>query len=731
MALSLKSMAVIAFSLPAFTLSIAQQKPVTIDLLTTTRELRPAYVPSPIALSDGEHYACIEGTAINKYSYRTGKFVTTIMDLEKIPDCDIESIDGFAFAENNEQKILIFTNSSQIYRHSFEADYFVYDTYFNQLQRVSEAGQERDAQISPDGSMVAYVKDNNIFIKKFRYNSTSAITDDGEYNKIINGAPDWVYEEEFAMLSAMDWSKDSKELAYIRFDESNVREFSFPMYCAGYYDEFATYPGAYSYKYPKAGEENSTVSVHVYNIEKRQTKKMDIGDNKNIYIPRIYWTPIEGQLAIYRLNRRQDKLDILLANSASTVCKEVITDKNKRYIDESALDNSMFLPDGQNIIYTSEEDGWNHIYLYGTNGVLKGKLTNGEFDVTEILGYDAKTKTLYYQAARTSPMNRDIYAVNIDTKKERRLSSGNGMTSVSFSGNYKYYKQIYTDLNTPPVHTINETQTGKVLYTIEDNSALKSRLQNYSIQPKEFITVPAANGTQLNAWIIKPHNFDPNKKYPILMVQYSGPGSQEVQNKFSIDWEQALSAAGYFVACVDGRGTGYRGEEFKKCTYQTLGRIESDDQIAAARHFASLPYIDESRIGIWGWSFGGFMSSLCLCRTDVFKTGISVAPVTSWRFYDTIYAERFMRTPQENISGYDNCNPLSLASQLNGHLFLIHGTADDNVHLQNQAEFVSALIREGKQFDMFTYPNKNHGIYGGNTRNHLYTMMFNWLKLNL
>lgn len=704
----------------------AQKQNISIADLKVNFTYAPHFAPSIISLADGEHYASVVGSTIKIFAYKDGKETGTIMDLEKIKDCPFEDIEGFSFSEN-EEKILVYTNSQKMYRHSFTADYFVYDIHYNELKHVSEQGQERDAKLSPDGTMVAYVKDNNIYIKKLRYDSTSEVTTDGKINEIINGAPDWVYEEEFTMTSAMEWSADSKFLAYIRFDESNVKQYNFPIFNA----QEDNYPSTYTYKYPKAGEQNSDVSVRVYNIATRQTKEMDLGNMKNRYVPRIKWTYTPNQLAIYTLNRRQNQLDIYLANVTSTVCNNFFTDKSKTYIDEEALDNSEFLPDGQTFVYMGEEDGWSHLYVYGTNGVLRNKLTQGNWDVTEILGYNTQTKTLYYQAARTSPLNRDVYAISIDGKNEKQLSPSDGTTIAEFSTNCKYYQQIYSNAKTPYTFSIHEAATGKKLWTIQENKKLSEKLQQTTFQPKQFIKVPAADGTELNAWIVRPANFDANKQYPLLMVQYSGPGSQEVLNKWSLDWEQTLAAEGYIVACVDGRGTGNRGAEFKKCTYLHLGRTESDDQIAAAKWFAEQPYIDSSRIGIWGWSFGGFMSSLCLCRTDVFKAGIAVAPVTSWRFYDTIYTERFMRTPQENISGYDDCTPLALASNLSGKLFLIHGTADDNVHIQNQAEFVQALISNGKQFDMFYYPNKNHSIRGGNTRMHLYTMMLNWVKENL
>ncbi len=714
-------------------IAIAQKQNITIDHLTLSNELREQHIYPTTPLNDGESYAVLENNEINIYNYRTGKKDGTLLDLTKIRDCEVEDIYGYEFSDN-EQKILLYTNAESIYRYSFVADYYVFDPHYNELKRVCTDGKIRNAIISPDGQMVAFVKDNNIYIKKLRYDSTSAITDDGKINEIVNGAPDWVYEEEFSMIEAMAWSPDSKQLAYLKFDETEVPEYSFPLYKASYpqYDEYAKYPGTYTYKYPKAGEKNSKVSVKVYNIETRKTKTMDTGDATDTYIPRIKWTYTDGQLAIMRMNRRQNTFDLLLANTASTICNCILTDKDKAYIDESVLDNCVFLPDNKHFIYVGEEDGWNHIYLYATNGILQRKLTNGDWDVTRILGFNSQTKTLFYQAARTSPMNRDIYSVTLDGKIEKRLSSGNGTTNATFSIECRYFEKKYSDANTPSTYSICETASGKTLRTINDNSVLKQRLQkNYNYHPKEFFTFKNESDIELNGWIIKPSNFNSGTQYPVVMTQYSGPGSQEVLNEWRIGWEQSLASEGYVVVCVDGRGTGCRGRDFKKCTYQHLGKYESDDQIAVAKYLATLPFVDKSRIGIWGWSFGGFMSSLCLCRSDMFKVGIAVAPVTSWRFYDTIYTERFMRTPEENISGYKEYNPLSLAENLSGRLFMIHGTADDNVHMQNQMEFADALIRAGIQFDMFTYPNKDHNIYGGTTRHHLYTMMLNYIKRNL
>ena len=683
-------------------------------------------------MSDGLRYAYIsEGTAIQAVDFATGKNVETLLDLSKIEDCPIESIDGFSLSADDNM-ILLYTNASGIYRYSFTADYYVYNIHYNELKALSEEGEEQAAVMSPNGLLVAYVRDNNVYVKKLRYDTTSAVTDDGEWNKIRNGIPDWVNEEEFALESMLAWSPDSKELAFCRYDESEVEMFAFPMYSASYpyYADYELYPGFYTYKYPKAGEKNSTVSVKVYNVENRTTKTMQVSDEKEFYISRILWTGNEKELAIVKLNRRQDRMDLLLANTASTVCRNVLTERNKRYVEESAYQNLMFTPDGQQFVMLSERDGYEHIYLYASNGVMKAQLTKGQWDVTEIVGYDPTLKTVYYQAAVQTPLERDLYSVTLDGKTTMRLTQGGGTYSAQMGRQGKYFVREFSSATTPPVYTICDAK-GKVVRTIEDNKTVENELVKYNFFNKEFFTFTNPDSITLHGWMIRPADFDAKKQYPLLLVQYSGPKSQSVSNEWELGWEQCLAAEGYIVACVDPRGTAARGEEFRKCTYQKLGALESDDLVAAADYFASLGYVDSSRIGIWGWSYGGFMSSLCLCRFKAFKVGIAVAPVTSWRFYDTVYTERYMRRPDENIRGYDENSPLELAGNLSGRLFLIHGTADDNVHQQNQLEFVDRLVQCGKQFDMFVYPNRNHGIYGGWTRAHLYNMMINYLKTNL
>ncbi len=714
--------------------AMAQKQPVSLDDITKKGTFYARSVRGLRSMTDGIHYTTLEeGKRIVKYQYATGKQVAVVFDLEKEMkgEYDIKRIEGYEF-NNGENKILIYTNSEHIYRHSFRADYYVYDIQYNELKALSTEGKQQIASFSPNGEMVAFVRDNNLFLSKLKFGTESAITTDGEYNKIINGMPDWVYEEEFGFNKAYDWSADSKEIAFIRFDESNVKEFAFPLYQASYpnNEEYSLYPGQYKFKYPKAGEDNSVVSVHVFNVKNRTIKTMDIGEETDIYIPRVRFTKTEGKLGIIKMNRHQNYLELMIANTNSGVCNTVFTDRNERYIEQDVLDNLQFMEDGQHFVYVGEMDGYNHIYLYTMAGRQVRQITKGDWDVTDYLGYNAKTKMFYYQAAAKSPMQREVYAVRNDGKKQIKFSTVDGTNRAAFSKGFKYYINYLSNTTTPTLVTLHDGK-GKQIRVLEDNKALKERVAQFEISPKEFFSFKTSEGVELNAWMVKPLNFDASKQYPLLMVQYSGPNSQQVLDNWGMGWEQYLAANGYMVACVDPRGTGARGEEFRKCTYMKLGKLESDDQIEAAKYFGSLDYVDAGRIGIWGWSFGGFMSSLCLSKSDVFKIGIAVAPVTNWRYYDSVYTERYMRKPQENASGYDDNSPINHVDDLSGRLFLIHGTADDNVHFQNVMEYVDRLVQAGKQFDMFAYPNRNHSIYGGNVRNHLYKMKADYIYRNL
>ena len=707
----------------------AQQKELSIRDLQGTPYFYPRRPDALQSLAGGENFAVIsdDGKKIESFSYATGKKIATLVDLTSAKgECNLDGIDGYEVSSTGEY-ILIWGNTYGIYRHSFQADYYILDVAHNTLLKLSKEGGEQEAAFSPNGYMVSYVYNNNIYIYKLRYQTSSAVTTDGERNKVINGIPDWVNEEEFAHSRSYAWSPDNKSLAFVRYDESDVPEYSFPVYAASNprYDEAALYPAAYTYKYPKAGENNAKVSVHIYNLDTRVTKEVDLGKNE-CYVPRIAWTGQQDHLAVIRLNRLQNKMDVLGVNSKSLVSAPILIETDDRYVDEQAYHDLTFINGGTEFLALSERDGWSHIYLYGINGDLKKQLTKGNFDVTDLYGYDEKTGTVFYQAAARTPMEREIYALNIKKNVTTTIAGAKGTNKASFSDGCQYFVLQHSSTTEPPVYTVCDKK-GKALRVLEDNKDLLNATKNYFISQKEFITIPGADGQQLNAWIMKPRDFDANKQYPVLMTQYSGPNSQEVLNEWSLDWDQTLASRGYIIVCVDPRGTGARGVEFRKCTYKQLGKYESDDQIAAAKYLGQLPYVDSKRIGIWGWSFGGFMSTLCLCKSDVFAAGIAVAPVINWRFYDSIYTERYMRRPDQNSNGYDDNSPLTHAANLSGKYFVIAGTADDNVHYQNQMEMVDALVQANKQFRMFTYTNRNHSIYGGNVRIHLYTMMLNYL----
>lgn len=711
----------------------AQNKEVTLEDFSANHSFAPKRISGLRSMQDGAHYTVLEegGTKIVKYSYATGKETTIIAEIPKLKETPIQTILDYQFSED-ETKLLVFTQRENIYRRSFTADYYVIDIKRKEIEPLSESGKEQVATFSPDGYKVAYVKKNNLFIKNLRFGTTTQITTDGENNKIINGIPDWVYEEEFSFNRAFDWSPNSDELAYVKFDETEVKEFSFPVYKASFpsHEENELYPGEYSFKYPKAGLENSKVSVHVYHLRNRTTKTMDLGEETDIYIPRIKWTTQPDQLSILRLNRWQNSLDLIIANPSSEVTRVIFTDRNERYISEKILDNIYFLDDGDNFVYVGELDGFNHIHLYTMAGAKVKQITSGKWDVTKYYGYNEKLGQFFFQAAAKSPMQREVYSIRKDGSKMTRLTPNDGFNEAWFSDNMSYFIHEFSNTTTPPVFSVL-SNAGKQIRTIEENKALKEKLKEYELPQKEFFSFKDEMGTEFNGWMMKPTSFDASKKHPLLMTQYSGPNSQEVLDKWGMDWSSFLPSKGYVVASVDGRGTGARGEEFTKQVYMQLGNLESDDQISAAQYLGTLPYIDKERIGIWGWSFGGYMTTMAMSKSDLFRTGISVAPITDWKFYDTAYTERFMRSPKENPKGYALTSSLELAPNLNGRLFLIHSTADDNVHLQNTLEYADRLVQEGKQFDMFIYPNRNHSIYGGNTRKHLYNMMFEYLEKNL
>ncbi|AWM13392.1 S9 family peptidase [Flavobacterium sediminis] len=659
---------------------------------------------------------------IDLYDFQTLDKVKTLFDTKNFTE--IQYVDSYTFDEK-EGKILIATNSKPIFRHSFTAEYFVLDIATQKIQKLTNK-EVQEPTFSPDGTKVAFAFQNNLYIKDLLSGVEEQITTDGKKNHIINGITDWVYEEEFAFVRAFDWNASGDKLAYIRFDESQVPEFSMDIYNQG------LYPTQEVFKYPKAGEKNSEVSLHVFDARSNKTKTVDLSNYNDFYIARIDWTKDSNILSAQVLNRHQNNLDLLFIDGTTAIAKVVLNEKDKAYVD--VTDNLTFLSDNS-FIWTSEQSGYNHIYHYDKSGKLKKQVTNGNWEVTAYYGYDEKNKTVYYQSVENGSINRDIYAVKINGKGKIRLSEQTGTNEATFSPNFQYYINSFSNATTAPVYTLNNSKDGKVLKTIVENKILEAKLAQYDVAPKEFFTLTTEKGHELNAWIIKPKNFDVSKKYPVFMYQYSGPGSQQVANNWNnINdyWFMMLAQQGYLVVCVDGRGTGFKGAEFKKCTYKELGKYEVEDQIDAAKVIGKYPYVDATRIGIFGWSYGGFMASNCIFQgADVFKTAIAVAPVTSWRYYDSIYTERYMQTPQENPGGYDNNSPITHVQKLQGNFLLIHGTADDNVHVQNSMKMIEALVQANKQFDWAIYPDKNHGIYGGKTRLQLYTKMTNFIKEKL
>ena len=660
---------------------------------------------------------------IDLYDFATLKKVSTLIDSKNHKDL-AEGIDSYVFSAD-EKMILIANSSIPIFRHSFTADYYLYDITSKSLTKLFDF-QVQEPTFSPDGKKIAYAKENNLYVYDIATKKATQITSDGKKNAIINGITDWVYEEEFAFVRAFDWSADSKKLAFIRFDESEVPEFSMSIFRKD------LYPTVETFKYPKAGEKNSTVSLHIYDVATASKKDVNLSNYSDFYIARMKWTKDANVLSAQVLNRHQDNLDLLFIDGNAAAAKVVLNEKDKAYVD--VTDNLTFLKDNS-FIWTSEKDGFNHIYLYDKTGKLKNQVTKGNWEITNYYGFDEKSNTVFYQSVENGSINRDVYRIGIDGKNKTRLTSQTGTNTATFSPNYQYFINAFSSATQPPVYSLNESKTGKSIQVIENNDALATKLKAYDIATKEFFVLKTAKGHSLNAWMIKPKDFNPSKKYPVFMYQYSGPGSQQVNNDWnSADdfWFAMLAQQGYIVACVDGRGTGFKGAEFKKCTQKELGKFEVEDQIDAAKVIGSYSYVDASRIGIWGWSYGGFMASNCIMKgADVFKMAIAVAPVTNWRFYDSIYTERYMQTPQENASGYDDNSPINHVDKLKGKFLLIHGSADDNVHVQNSMQMMEALIQANKQFDSQIYPDKNHGIYGGKTRIQLFNKMTNFIKENL
>lgn len=688
---------------------------------------------------DGEHYTQIskDHKRIVKYSFKTGKEVATIFDVATARNHKLKSFDDYIMSPD-ESLILIQTETKPIYRRSFTAVYYIYNVRNRTLEPLSNNGPQQVPLFSPDSHQIAFVRNNNIYLIKLLFgNSESQVTKDGEYNKVLNGIPDWVYEEEFSYNRAFDFSADSKMIAYVRFDESQVPMYSFPWYkgMAPEKTEYATYPGSYDYKYPKAGVVNSKVSVHTFDIKSRVTRKMELPVDSDGYVPRIKFTDDPEKLAIMTLNRHQNRFDLYMANPRSAICKVAIRDEAEQYIKEQAYSDIAFYP--EHIVMMSERDGYNHLYLYTIGGNLVKQITKGEFEVKDFLGWDQKANVFYYTSNEGSPLRTAVYKIDGKGKKTK-LSTRTGTNSALFSKNLNYYINTYSSAQTPTLITLNNNK-GQEMVTLLDNKELKSKTAQLNMPTKEFFSFKTSEGVELNGWMMKPANFNPSKKYPVIMHQYSGPGSQQVLDKWGIGsfgdggmFEAVMCDKGYIMVCVDGRGTGGRGAAFEKCTYLSIGMKEATDQAEAAKYLSTLPYVDGSRIGIWGWSYGGYNTLMSMSEgSGAFKAGVAIAAPTDWRFYDSVYTERFMRTPKENGDGYQASSAISRASKLKGKLLLIHGSADDNVHLQNFMEYSEALVQANIQFDTQIYTNRNHSIFGGNTRNHLMNRVANFFLQNL
>ena len=714
------------FCFLATTFLTAQNKEFTLDEIWSGT-FRTEGLEALHSMNNGQQYSVLNfdrasgATTIDIYDYKTLEKVKTLVSSK---DLDLKYFSDYTFSKD-ENKILLAFEEESIFRRSSLGKYVVYDVSDKSVHSVANY-KIQEPTFSPDGKKVAYGYQNNLYVKNLESNDVTQLTFDGEKNKVINGITDWVYEEEFGFVRAFDWNADSNKIAFIRFDESDVPEFSMDVYGKDLYQTQTVF------KYPKAGERNAVVSLHLFDLDKNKLEEVKVNKTYNdFYIPRIKWSHDANMLSAIYMNRHQNQLDLWMIDASQNEAYLVIEEKDKAYID--ITDNLTFLKD-KTFIWTSEKDGYNHVYHYSKKGKLINQITKGNWEVTEYYGYDSASDRIFYQSVENGSINRDVYSIKLNGTQKRRLTQNEGTNNADFSANFTYFINTFSSATTPYLYTLNDANTGKVLKTIKDNKDLKETLKAYTISDKEFSTI-SVNGNDLNMWMIKPANFDASKQYPLFMFQYSGPGSQQVANKWHSAndyWYQMLAQQGYIIACVDGRGTGLKGADFKKVTQNELGKFEVEDQIEAAKLLGARPYIDSSRMGIWGWSYGGFMSSNALFKgNDVFKMAIAVAPVTSWRFYDSIYTERYMTTPQENASGYDNNSPINHVDKLKGDFLLIHGTGDDNVHVQNTMRMVEALVQANKQFEWMIYPDKNHGIYGGNTRLHLYTKMTNFINRTL
>ena len=709
-----------------------QKKKITVEDVWARPTFASKFADDINFTSDGKFYTDISTTAkgnqcLLKYETASGKPMDTLINGNKTKMPDGKPLSFGSYVMSADEKVLLLQDETQpIYRRSAKAQYYLYDIGSRNIFKLSEKGAQINASLSPNGKKVAFTRDNDLWVVDIQTMNETRVTTDGKFNSIINGQSDWVYEEEFEFTQAYSWSADSKHIAYYKFDETNVPEYNMQTWGK-------LYPNDYRFKYPKAGENNSVVSIWVYNVENKQTKPVNIGNDAEQYIARMGFTRSPEILTLRRMNRLQNKLELIHANVLTGESKVVLTETSNQWIDIN--DDLYYLKDGKSFIFTSELKGYKHIYHYDINGKLIKQLTTGNWEVDNFLGVDEKSKTLYYTSTENGgSTERKLYSVSLDGKKKVLLNPEKGWHNITMAPDFSYYIDNYSAAGKPSVVTLFDNK-GKVVKVLEDNKALVEKMAGYDIVPTEFFTFKNEEGVELSGWMLKPAKIDANAKLPVLMFVYGGPGNQQVKNAFGgrdYFWYQMLVQNGYMVVCVDGRGTGGKGNDFKKCTYAKLGELETKDQISTAKYLATLPNVDAARIGIWGWSFGGYMTSLCMTKgADFFKMGIAVAPVTNWRYYDSIYTERFLKTPQDNAAGYDQNSPVTFANMLKGKFLLVHGTGDDNVHFQNAVALQDALIKANKQFESFYYPNRNHGIYGGNTRLHLYTMMTKFIYKNL
>lgn len=713
---------ILAFTVSFLTFTSAQKNQISLEEIWGG-EFRLQYMDALRSMKNGTQYTVLNylrnprGVSLDKYDYKTQQKVETIV----ASGGDIPVFSSYEFS-GDESQLILATNVEPVFRRSRLGIYYVYDVATKKIVQISDK-KIQEPELSPDGSKVAYAYENNLYLFDLATEVSTQLTTDGAKGSIINGITDWVYEEEFAFVQAFEWNSDGTKIAFLRFDETNVPQFSMDVYGQD------LYPYQYEFKYPKAGEENAKVSLHMIDVATKEISNVELGEA--YYIPRIQWMNNPNYLSVQTINRHQNHLILKEVNAKDNSVSTLLEEKDDAYVD--IHDNLTFLAD-DSFIWTSERNGFNHLYLYNQDGRLMNQITKGNWEVTNYYGYDQDNDRIYYQSVENGSINRGVYSISSGGKNKKELVTTEGTNSASFSSDFTYFINTYSSATVPNTYTLHNASNGKKVADIKDNSDLLDKLGDYQLSEKEFSTINI-NGNDLNMYMIKPKDFDPNKEYPLFMTQYSGPGSQQVANRWmgaNDYWHQMLAQQGYVIVCVDGRGTGFKGRDFKKVTYMNLVKYETEDQIAAAKKLSELPYIDEDRTGIWGWSFGGHMSTNSLLKgNDTFEMAIAVAPVTSWRFYDTIYTERFMRTPQENPEGYDNESPFNYPELLKGDYLLVHGSGDDNVHVQNSMRMIEALIQADKQFEWAVYPDRNHGIYGGNTRKHLYRKMTDFVHEKL